>query len=155
MARARIEERSAGGVVVRRANGGYDVCLILRLRHGQRAWCLPKGHLEAGEDAPAAAVREVREETGLACDIVEPLGHIAYEFDMPQPPARCAKTVEFFLMRTPDEMPRPADREAVDARWLALGEAAAQATYENEREVLARARRALDRPEIAARLRGA
>ena len=37
-------------------------------------WCLPKGHVEAGETLEAAAVREVFEETGISGHIVAPLG---------------------------------------------------------------------------------
>lgn len=38
---------------------------VLLIRHPRRGWELPQGHVEAAEDLPAAAVREVREETGI------------------------------------------------------------------------------------------
>jgi 8-oxo-dGTP pyrophosphatase MutT (NUDIX family) len=52
-------QRSAGGLVVR-----DDEILLISL-HGGRRWQLPKGHIEPGEQVEAAAVREVREETGV------------------------------------------------------------------------------------------
>jgi 8-oxo-dGTP diphosphatase len=41
-------------------------------------YTIPKGLLEDGENAPAAALRETREEAGIACRIVAPLGEVAY-----------------------------------------------------------------------------
>jgi 8-oxo-dGTP pyrophosphatase MutT (NUDIX family) len=52
---------SAGVVVVRRAADGWRV-LLLRVYN---YWDFPKGVIEAGEDPLAAAMREVREETGI------------------------------------------------------------------------------------------
>ena len=58
-----IEETSAGGVVYRRGNGDQPAFLLIR--DSYRNWGLPKGHLETGEAASEAALREVAEETGL------------------------------------------------------------------------------------------
>ena len=142
---------SAGGVIVRRAHGRYEVCLTLRQRHG-RAWGLPKGHLESGEDAGTAAIREVREETGLSGIILEPLGSIAYSFSAPAPPTTVTKTVHFYLMGVTGGRLDLHDRETVEARWMALEEAMAAVAYDNERRVLERAAHALSRAEVASRI---
>ena len=42
-------------------------------------WSIPKGELEPGEDPQACALRETREETGIECSIVRPLGEITYK----------------------------------------------------------------------------
>ncbi len=53
-----------------------DAGRLLFVRHGDgddREWALPGGHVEDGEDVRSAAVREVREETGVAVEVVRPL----------------------------------------------------------------------------------
>ncbi|HSD48680.1 MAG TPA: NUDIX domain-containing protein, partial [Actinomycetota bacterium] len=63
-------EVSAGGVVYRRRRGRVQVALATRrTRRGDLVWGLPKGAIEPGESAESAAVREVREETGLQARI--------------------------------------------------------------------------------------
>ncbi|CAG7616704.1 NUDIX hydrolase [Actinacidiphila bryophytorum] len=59
--------RAAGVVLWRTAPAGVEIALIHRPRYDD--WSLPKGKLKRGEDFSAAAVRETREETGLACDL--------------------------------------------------------------------------------------
>ena len=66
------EQVSAGGVVYRRSGGRAEVALI---SVGEPArWQLPKGLVGRGETPLEAALREVEEETGLACEVVAELG---------------------------------------------------------------------------------
>ncbi len=60
-----ITEKSAGAVVFYR---GEPIEYLLLL---STYWGFPKGNIEPGEDDRAAAVREVREETGLDVELVE------------------------------------------------------------------------------------
>ncbi len=41
-------------------------------------WVLPKGHIEPGEEAPEAAIREVLEEAGARCEAPQFVGHVSY-----------------------------------------------------------------------------
>jgi 8-oxo-dGTP pyrophosphatase MutT (NUDIX family) len=70
-------ELSAGGVVVR---DGQIVVIVptRRASDGSRVVALPKGHIDPGEDALAAATREVREETGVVGEPVRELGEARY-----------------------------------------------------------------------------
>ena len=59
-------EVSAGGVVYRRTEDGVEMALAARrTRRGELVWGLAKGAIEPEESDEEAAVREVREETGL------------------------------------------------------------------------------------------
>ena len=57
--------RAAGGAVWRRVPTGVEVVLVHRPAYDD--WAFAKGKLEPGETDEEAAVREVREETGLPC----------------------------------------------------------------------------------------
>ena len=59
--KSRAPVQAAGGIVVRDA--GAPLIAVVRLRK-DNAWVLPKGKLKPGENALAAAKREVVEETG-------------------------------------------------------------------------------------------
>jgi 8-oxo-(d)GTP phosphatase len=99
-------------------------------------WSLPKGKLEEGEDDAAAALREVREETGFAAEITADLGTITYPVVWHGDTV--PKTVHFFLMRAGEGGFTP--HEEVDRLlWVDPEEAAEKLTYDREREVLARA----------------
>lgn len=132
----RVEETSAGGFVLS-ADGSFRVAVIGRRNRGGRIdWCVPKGHPEGSETNEQAALREVREETGLVAEIIETLGSIHYEFSTPT--AIISKTVHHFLMQqtggelTIDNDP---DHEAVDIRWIPLALLAEELTHENERRL--------------------
>jgi 8-oxo-dGTP diphosphatase len=117
--------RSAGGVVVRDGR----VLLVHRDRYDD--WSLPKGKLESGESWEEAALREVEEETGLRCELGEPLGASRYDVRGEE------KEVRWWLM-TADGEPGPSNE--VDAvRWATPDEAGALLSYDGEREVVLRA----------------
>ncbi len=132
----RVVERSAGGVVVRVREGAHHVLLI---RDPYRKWGLPKGHLEEGEGSPEAALREVREETGLEDLTLGPeLGEIDWTFR-----ARgkvIHKYCRFYLMSAPSGKVHPELAEGITAcRWLPMDEAIRTVAYENARQILQRA----------------
>jgi 8-oxo-dGTP pyrophosphatase MutT (NUDIX family) len=131
-------EVSAGGVVYRRIDGDVEVALAARrTRRGQLAWGLPKGAIEEGERAEDAALREVREETGLDAEIETSLGDIRYFYVWEQ--TRVRKRVHFFLMRATGGDVSQHDHEMEDVRWFPLPEAIRKAAYRGERDVLERA----------------
>jgi 8-oxo-dGTP diphosphatase len=59
-------------VVVRRSEGSSEILLMRRSDNAH--WGLPGGFVEPGESAPAAARREVREETGFEVELGRLIG---------------------------------------------------------------------------------
>jgi 8-oxo-dGTP diphosphatase len=115
---------AAGGVVLRDGR----VALVHRPRYDD--WTLPKGKLDPGESFPAAALREVLEETGLGCRLVRELP--AVEYSVRERP----KLVRYWLMEVEAESPFAANDEVDELRWAALGDALDLLSYERDRDVL-------------------
>jgi 8-oxo-dGTP pyrophosphatase MutT (NUDIX family) len=97
---------------------------------------LPKGHPDGDESPLEAAVREVREETGVEAVPIEKLGEIEYTYERKR--GLVDKRVAFWLFeyRSGDLKP---DHEIAEARWIPLDEAVNLLTYEGEREMVRRA----------------
>jgi 8-oxo-dGTP pyrophosphatase MutT (NUDIX family) len=129
-------EHSAGGVVVRLDN---TVPLVLLIRDSYGHWGFPKGHLERGERADSAAVREVIEETGLkAVSVLGSIATINWYFRFRG--ALIHKNCEFFLMQTSTPTTKPQKSEGITAcKWTTLDEARRLIAYDNARDVLVRA----------------
>ena len=129
-------EKSAGGIVTR-VTGGRTLVLLIRDPYGH--WGFPKGHLERGERAETAAIREVMEETGLRQ--VSSLGTIAaIEWKFRFRNKLIQKHCEFFLMDSPAGETRPQKSEGItECRWVSPEEAQEMIEYANARSVLTRA----------------
>ncbi len=127
------EERSAGGVVLRRIRGTLHVLLILD-PYGN--WGLPKGHLEGGENPPQASLREVGEETGLSDLALGPeLRTIDWYFRLKG--RLIHKHCTFFLMTSEEGLAVPEEGEGItECSWFPLLEAVDRIGYDNAREVL-------------------
>src|SRR3954469_15643842 len=135
-------EFSAGGVVVRDGR-----CIVIvptrRAADGGKVLALPKGHPDGAESAADAALREVREETGVDATLIEKLGDIRYWYM--RGGRRIAKVVSFFLFEYVSGELDDHDHEVERAQWMALDEAARRLTYKGERDIAAVGGRVLSR----------
>lgn len=137
-----VDEFSAGGLVVDLDADVPRGALIARTdRHGRLLWSLPKGHIEAGETAEQAAVREVEEETGIAGVILAELGTIDFWFVADG--RRIHKTVRHYLMRAIGGELSDTDVEVSEVAWVPLPDIAAQLAYPDERGLVDTAGRLL------------
>jgi 8-oxo-dGTP diphosphatase len=120
----------AGGAVVARADpsGGREVVVVHRSRYGD--WTLPKGKVHSGESIPAAAVREVAEETGMMIRLATPLDTIHYDT------TKGPKRVDYWVGETVDQgVPAAAD-EVDEIVWLPIRAAMTQLTYAHDHHLL-------------------
>ena len=130
------KETSAGGVVYRSTDKGP---VFLLIKDSYRNWGFPKGHLEKGETSEGAALREVREETGLenlsARGMIETI-----EWYFRFRGRLIHKVCHFYLMESESGKTRPQRDEGITAcRWLPFDEARELISYANARVVLERA----------------
>ncbi|MGB9376878.1 MAG: NUDIX hydrolase [Mycobacteriales bacterium] len=133
----RVEEFSAGGLVVQVRAASTDGALIGRVdRRGRLLWSLPKGHIEAGETAEQAAVREVAEETGITGRVVGQLGTIDFWFVAEG--RRIHKTVHHYLLLAEGGELSDADVEVSEVAWVPLAEIDERLAYDDERRLVAR-----------------
>lgn len=121
---------AAGGLVCRTTSkGAVKVLLVHRPRYDD--WSFPKGKLEDGEDHRSAAVREVREETGLRCRLRDELPEIRYEDHKGRP-----KRVRYWLMDAVDgEFVPNCEVDAV--RWCTVDDAVDALSYAHDAALLA------------------
>ena len=124
--------KSGGGVVLN------DKGEVLVVSQRGTAWSLPKGHIEAGEDAIAAAKRETLEESGLSdLEFVKPLGEYQ-RFRIGKggqgEDKSEIKTIVMFLFKSKSVNLKPIDPENPEARWVAKAEVAKLLTHPKDKE---------------------
>jgi len=119
---SRAEVRAAGGVVVR-----FEAVLVVhRPRYGD--WSLPKGKLDSGESWAEAALREVREETGVGARLLRELDDDHYIDRKGRP-----KRVRWWLMEAIAIEYREPDEEVDEVRWVRLADASVLLSYDHDR----------------------
>ena len=155
-----LREISAGGVVVRNDDGVWSMAAIeLPSNASSRVTkttsaksktnalvCLPKGLVDPGEKALEAALREVREETGITAEPITKLADIKYVYVRSWgDQQRVFKIVSFYLLRyksgTIDDISEDMRVEVGRAKWIPLEDAPKLLAYTGEKQM---ARKALE-----------
>jgi 8-oxo-(d)GTP phosphatase len=134
---------AAGALTWREKGEGVQVLLIHRPRYDD--WSIPKGKLDKGETFPAAAVREVAEETGYRVRLHRPLPASVYLL-----PDGRTKIVQYWTATVRAKVgPGPQDRGEVDEfRWVSLDEAEQLVARQGDQVPLVALRRFLEAGEL-------
>ena len=148
-----VREFSAGGLVLRKIRGKWNVAVIEPntinhdgdappppAREKPRVLALPKGAIDKGEKPEQAAEREVLEETGLEVDRIRKLLDIKYIYTRSWGGReRVFKVVSFYLFRYRGgrigDISEAMRIEVRRCMWVPLERAHTMLTYKGEREV--------------------
>jgi len=126
---------SAGGVVT---NSEGEVLVVSQ--HGT-SWSLPKGHIDRGESALVAAMREIYEESGIRdLELIRELGtYERHRIGVDGGDDRSElKVITMFLFRTSEKSLRPVDPDNPEARWVDRSKVAPLLTHEKDKEFFQR-----------------
>jgi 8-oxo-dGTP pyrophosphatase MutT (NUDIX family) len=119
----------AGAIVFRRDAGELRV-LVVTAKQNPHYWIFPKGHIERGETAEAAAVREAEEEAGVTGTPAGSVGSLSFTA------GRDTIVVEYFVVAATN---RGDAREGRRLAWCTHDEALERLTFDDARQLLRKA----------------
>ena len=121
----------AAGAVVWREENPFELEVLLVHRPQYDDWSFPKGKIEEGESAIAAAFREVREETGITAIFGQYLGSSSYKIEDNK------KKVKYWMAKgLPTSAPFTPNAEVDKIEWVSIKEARHFLTHDDDREIL-------------------
>jgi 8-oxo-dGTP diphosphatase len=121
--------RAAGGVVCRESRSGKTEIAVIH-RPAYDDWTLPKGKIEPNESPEDCALREVREETGLKCELTRALGCTAYVDRRGRDKVAC-----YWVMEVRSGHFRPGI-EVDKLLWLSVPDAVKRLSYGRDKTLL-------------------
>ena len=124
------EKVAAGGIV---EDDQRRVLIVHRQRYDD--WSFPKGGVDEGETNEQAALREVKEEAGLECEIIGQLSPSRYFFKTHKGETK-PKVVYYFLMKIIGGRLFTDGLETDEAVWCSVEDAANRLTYQGDKDIL-------------------
>ncbi len=125
------ETQTGGGVVIGPAGK------VLVVNQNGLSWSLPKGHIDPGEDAKKAAVREIKEESGISkLKFLKELGSYKRHkigLDPNVDDKSELKNITMFLFITSETELAPEDPDNPEARWVDINDVAKLLTHPKDK----------------------
>ena len=119
----------AGAIAFKILNDS-PLILLVRAKKTPNEWIFPKGHVEAGETAEAAAARELEEEAGIRGETLGLIGTLEFQSGNEM------VTVAYYLFRFLSNVPQTDEREV---RWCEYQDALALLSHRDAAELLKKA----------------
>ena len=117
--------------------GKFEIFLINQHnRSGGTFWGFPKGHPEKGETGEQAALRELKEETGISLESLNTVHPFIQHYSFLDGNEMVNKTVTYYVGTSSDKGFSLDPKEVADARWCELQSAKILVTHDNNRELL-------------------
>ncbi len=129
-----LKEFSAGGVIIK----DREILLVLmNTINGNKVWTYPKGHIESGEDSIKAALREVFEETGYECRLVDSREIYLSRYSFIRDGNRVEKTVKWYIMEPISESKGIQTIDEIEKTiWFSYPKAKEKLFYPSDIEIL-------------------
>lgn len=137
------EDQSFGIIPLVQENGTWRVLLILH--QGGRHWAFPKGHANEGESERDAAIRELKEETGLEVEKLLQDNPLVEQYQFHRKNEIVVKTVKYFPALVKGKIVLQ-EEEIKDAKWILLKDASKHLTFKEARSMCQQLIKILDRP---------
>ena len=142
-------EISAGGVVYKRSkieDHRSKMYWLVAKHSGYKKWLLPKGLIDDGETSEEAAVREVKEETGVRAKIIEKIKPVEkYVYTLSG--KKIFKIVQYFLMEYVSGDIADHDWEMEEVEWLDFDGARERLDFSGQKKILSQARSMIAKAE--------
>ena len=123
-----VEVWASGGIVLRGRSPHPEVLIVHRPRYDD--WTLPKGKADPGESAAETALREVEEETALACHVTGEGGTSEYDVSAGR------KHVEYFTMRAARDLGFAPNEEVDAVAWIPVDAVLDRLSYAFDRQIV-------------------
>jgi len=129
-----IKEFSAGGLI---SKDKKLLMILMKTINGNAVWTFPKGHIEENENPQTAALREVYEETGVRCKIVDKKEFFISHYFFVRNKTKVEKKVYWYLMRPLEETQKILTPDEIEeVKWFEIDEAIKISNYQSDRDMI-------------------
>jgi 8-oxo-dGTP pyrophosphatase MutT (NUDIX family) len=132
------KEKSCGAIILKKEN---NIIETLILKHNGGHWAFAKGHVEGNETEEETALREIKEETNLEVEL-----DTNFKTTVTYSPSEgIEKDVIYFIAYKTEGKENAQLEEIAELKWCRIDEAIEQVTYDNDKEILRKVKKYLNR----------